>query len=387
MPVGLPPGGYQVGVSVQTADGQPLTIAGSDAVAAVIGSLEVSPPDETGDGTRTRRRTAADPARAGAPAGMGRRQAAGLHRPGRGCVAAGRHRAWRHAVLCEARGEAAQQTEIYLSLLDPQGNGVAGYEGWPLGGLSHGGLAGQRAGPGARVRLMCRGRSQAAGIVWWPAFATRRRVRRRRRSSWRRSPSCSVRPASRGPSPAMPIPSRRSLARTHGCWAMTWQPADDGRTLVRLYWEVLQPLLPPHHIFVHLDAPDGQTVAQQDGPPVAAAARLPRQMPARRPGAHGQLAAGRVSDDRAHPQRHARRRRRRARRPIRSRNAGPPAGNRQRPASRRQRGDKAVKLCRTRDVPPPLPNSRHKYTHLEPFSHVLRSVIYRYARTIKNAFK
>ena len=47
VPVGLPPGGYQVGVSVQTADGEPLTIAGSDAVAAVIGSLEVSPPDET----------------------------------------------------------------------------------------------------------------------------------------------------------------------------------------------------------------------------------------------------------------------------------------------------------------------------------------------------
>ena len=40
---------------------------------------------------------------------------------------------------------------------------------------------------------------------------------------------------------------------------------------MRLYWEVLQPLLPPHHIFVHLDTPDGQTVAQQDGPPAAAA--------------------------------------------------------------------------------------------------------------------
>lgn len=45
----------------------------------------------------------------------------------------------------------------------------------------------------------------------------------------------------------------------------------DGQTLVRLYWEVLQPLLPPHHIFVHLDTPDGRTVAQQDGPPAAAA--------------------------------------------------------------------------------------------------------------------
>ena len=50
---------------------------------------------------------------------------------------------------------------------------------------------------------------------------------------------------------------------------------------MRLYWEVLQPLLPPHHIFVHLDAPDGRTVAQQDGPPIAAGpATDPRSGPA-----------------------------------------------------------------------------------------------------------
>ena len=48
VPVGLPPGGYQLAVSVQTADGQPLTISGSDDVAAVIGDLEVTQPDTTG---------------------------------------------------------------------------------------------------------------------------------------------------------------------------------------------------------------------------------------------------------------------------------------------------------------------------------------------------
>ena len=37
-----------------------------------------------------------------------------------------------------------------------------------------------------------------------------------------------------------------------------------------LYWSVLQSLLPSHHIFVHLDAQDGTTLAQADGPPQTA---------------------------------------------------------------------------------------------------------------------
>jgi len=37
----------------------------------------------------------------------------------------------------------------------------------------------------------------------------------------------------------------------------------------------MQPLLPPHHIFVHADAPDGVTRAQQDGPPVTATGAAP----------------------------------------------------------------------------------------------------------------
>jgi hypothetical protein len=37
---------------------------------------------------------------------------------------------------------------------------------------------------------------------------------------------------------------------------------------LRLHWEVVQPLLPPHHIFVHADDAAGVTQAQQDGPPV-----------------------------------------------------------------------------------------------------------------------
>jgi hypothetical protein len=65
---------------------------------------------------------------------------------------------------------------------------------------------------------------------------------------------------------------------------------DGSQTRIRLYWEVLQPLLPPHHIFVHLDAPDGQTVAQADGPPVAAIGTTAAAVPGA--GAPGELATG-----------------------------------------------------------------------------------------------
>ena len=57
--------------------------------------------------------------------------------------------------------------------------------------------------------------------------------------------------------------------------------ARDGDTLqLGLTWEVLQPLLPPHHIFVHADLEDAntgitRTIAQADGPPFTPAGAAP----------------------------------------------------------------------------------------------------------------
>ncbi len=44
---------------------------------------------------------------------------------------------------------------------------------------------------------------------------------------------------------------------------------------VALDWHVEQPLLPPHHIFVHADSAEGVTRAQSDGPPVTSAGVAP----------------------------------------------------------------------------------------------------------------
>jgi hypothetical protein len=50
---------------------------------------------------------------------------------------------------------------------------------------------------------------------------------------------------------------------------------EDGALTVVLHWQVLQTLLPPHHIFVHLDATNGATVAQSDDIPVTSEGPAP----------------------------------------------------------------------------------------------------------------
>ncbi len=42
-----------------------------------------------------------------------------------------------------------------------------------------------------------------------------------------------------------------------------------------LHWRIEQTLLPPHQIFVHVDTPQGVTIAQADGPPVTASGFAP----------------------------------------------------------------------------------------------------------------
>lgn len=49
----------------------------------------------------------------------------------------------------------------------------------------------------------------------------------------------------------------------------------DQKLQLRLHWQVLQTLFPAHHIFVHLDQTDGHTLAQADDPPVTQAGPAP----------------------------------------------------------------------------------------------------------------
>jgi hypothetical protein len=270
VPFGLPPGGYQVAVSVQTADGRPLTIAGSDEAAAVIGDLEVTLPDPSRSAQSSWRLPIQH--KLPQPLRYNGLELLGYTGPDESAaLLAGTDLA---ATLFYANHSSEPtQSEIYLSLLDSTGAGVAGYEGWPLPGYP------TAAWPEEAL-------VQVPAIFNLPGSLT---------SGTYRLVTGFVDPATRTKSPPVQLGTiavqqrEASFARPLPQTALEVPPqlgtharllgydlgVDQDQTAVKLYWEVLQPLLPPHHIFVHVDAADGATVAQQDGPPIAANAPAP----------------------------------------------------------------------------------------------------------------
>ncbi len=156
--------------------------------------------------------------------------------------------------------------QLYLSVLDEHENGIGGWDGWPLSDY-----ATPLWPDGALVRLtvllylppttttgnyqLIAGfqdpESQQKSV---PAFLTRFKIRRRNATFIRPTPS---------------HPSATPLQfGTHAVLIGYDLEREDNRFNIKLYWQVLQTLLPPHHIFVHLDDAAGVTVAQADGPPV-----------------------------------------------------------------------------------------------------------------------
>ena len=261
-PVGLPPGGYTVAVSMQNAAGAPLTIAGSDAVAAPVGALEIIQPVVAPSPWRLPIQTVLP--RPAAHDGLSLLGFAGIDRTSP--LLAGTELA---ATLFLANASSAPpERQIYVSLLDANGAGVAGYTGWPLPEYPT-----QTWPPGALVqtpvaffvpgtlstgdyRLVAGFSDPATGAQSPPVALTTLPVRQRTGSFTQPAP----------PQRLADVPQIGTHARLAGYDRET---ASDGSIHLQLYWEILQPLLPPHHIFVHADNPEGVTVAQQDGPPLA----------------------------------------------------------------------------------------------------------------------
>ncbi len=162
---------------------------------------------------------------------------------------------------------------IYISLLDRQGNGLAGKEVWPLpdypthiwkkGALTqvpiHFYLPPDLA--GGRYTLAAGFLDPATGEKTSPAILARVEVVRR--------PSTFTLPTSQTPiTPPVQFGTHAHL--------IGYSAAQEGDTLnLTLDWKVIQPLLPPHHIFVHLFDASGQRIVQFDGEPVNASGRAP----------------------------------------------------------------------------------------------------------------
>lgn len=267
IPAGLPPDGYLAAVSVQTAAGEPLTLAGSDASAALIGAVEVTAPAQAMSPVQLPiQRPLGRPA---ASAGL---QLLGYSGPGEDDALLAGTQLAATLFFANASSEPPEQ-QIYASLLDASGSGVAGYEGWPLpawptnawppGALAQVPMAFNL--PGSLVsgeyRLVAGFLDPATGAKTPPAELAPLVVEQRTGSFTR-------------PTPAHTLASPPQLG-THARLLGYDLASAESETVVTLYWEVLQPLLPPHHIFVHLDAADGQTREQQDGPPANAAGPAP----------------------------------------------------------------------------------------------------------------
>jgi hypothetical protein len=267
VPAGTPPGTYTVAVGlIEGGKLQAATLPDGILEHLVpIGDVTVLPAPQALDPAQLALTGRADPARV--EQGLAVLGADAPQTP----VMAGTPLAVRVGV--QGRATTPPLRHLYVSLQDGRGNGVAGWQGWPLPGLPTTAL-----GEGALLlvpvefdlpatlptgdyALVAGWLDPGTGARGAPAQVAGVRVEQR---------AANFAPAA-PPHALDPAPLLGTHARLAG-----YDVRRDGDTLsVTLFWNVEQTLLPPHHIFVHADDTAGVTLAQDDGPPVTASGPAP----------------------------------------------------------------------------------------------------------------
>jgi hypothetical protein len=267
VPAGTPPGNYTVAAGlIEGGELRAATLPGGRLEHLVpIGNVTVTSPAAPLDPAQLALTGRADPVRV--EGGLAVLGAAAPQTP----VMAGTPLAVRVGVQSSAAASPLRQ--LYVSLLDGRGNGVAGWEGWPLPNIPTTAL-----GEGALLlvpvefdlpatlptgdyALVAGWQDPATGTRGAPAEVARARVEQR---------AANFAPAA-PPQTLDPAPLLGTHARLVG---YDVQRAGDALAMT-LYWNVEQTLLPPHHVFVHADDPAGVTLAQDDGPPATASGPAP----------------------------------------------------------------------------------------------------------------
>jgi hypothetical protein len=163
--------------------------------------------------------------------------------------------------------------QLYISLLDNKGNGVAGWQGWPLpdyptsawpaGTLVQAPVAFTLPPnlTSGNYRLIAGFLDPATGIKSPSASLDQVRVRQRVANFTK--PSMTHR---------LEAPVQFG---THVRLLGYDLVQNDHRLELHLHWQIIQTLTPSHHIFVHLDASDNRTLAQADGLPRTAVGLAP----------------------------------------------------------------------------------------------------------------
>jgi len=266
VPVGLPPGVYTVGVSVarQDANGErtnALTMAGSDTVDAPLGTLIVAAPTVVQSAARLPIQTPLSP-----PVIQNELAFLGFTGPApTQPLVAGTELAV--TLFLQSLVDTPADRLIYVSLLDQQGNGVAGYEGWPLSSFPPPMLIEDEllrvpvrffvpsTLPSGDYRLVTGFWEPTTANKTPPVLLGRVRIEQRRADFTQ-------------PTPPHLLPTPAQFGTHVRLYGYALEETGDGALAVRLYWEAMQPLLPPHHIFIHATAADGAILAQHDGAPV-----------------------------------------------------------------------------------------------------------------------
>lgn len=173
----------------------------------------------------------------------------------------------------QSRTDAPPLRHLYVSLLDATGNGVAGWDGWPLPAhpttaLQTGALLQTPVTFALPPTLITDNYQLIAGVLD-PETGIK--------SPYATLGEQAVRQRDINLTPLIP-PTAFEVPFHFGnhAWLLGYDlaRATDVLTL-QLYWQITQPLLPPHHIFVHLNNHAGQTVAQYDGVPQSATEEAP----------------------------------------------------------------------------------------------------------------
>lgn len=163
--------------------------------------------------------------------------------------------------------------DLYVSLLDKNGAGIAGWEGWPLPAYPLSAWPADAlvqtplaftipATVGSDTYSLVAGVLDPATGGKQPPIALGPVQVYQRQATFTPTP------------PPTPLPQPAQFGAHVQLLGYDRQRQGD-QLVLTLYWQVLQPLLPQHHIFVHLDNAAGITLAQSDDVPQTAAEPAP----------------------------------------------------------------------------------------------------------------
>ena len=273
VPTGLPPGRYQIAVGVHKDDAEsllPTTQGNADAITpglVELAALTVTLPSGPLPPFRLPIQTAATPLVT--TAGVTLLGAAGVQTAAE--LLAGDP--LNLSLFLQIQSAPAPDRQLYISLLNQAGTGMAGWEGWPLANHP---LSSFPANallqtpvefllpptlPGGDYQLITGFLNSETGEKSSPARLDQVRVRQRSTNYTQ-------------PPLAYPLQPPIQLG-THALLLGYDYAQKDAVLTLQLYWQVLQTLAPAHDIFVHLDTANGTTLAQADQPPVTASGRAP----------------------------------------------------------------------------------------------------------------